>query len=107
MTASEAKTKLKGLKTAILADGKVDLTEVDILLEFIDEYIESDKFNRLKELLTLSKSDGVITEDESRDIIKEIDKAIRILTIEDISEKVVVYGVAVLIAVMFLLKFIW
>lgn len=107
MTASEAKTKLKGLKTAILADGKVDLTEVDILLEFIDEYIESDKFNRLKEQLTLSKSDSVITEDESRDIIKEIDRAIRMLTIEDISEKVVVYGVAVLIAVMFLLKFIW
>ena len=37
MTASEAKTKLKGLKTVILADGKVDLIEVDILLEFIDE----------------------------------------------------------------------
>ena len=107
MTASEAKTKLKSLKTVILADGKVDLTEVDILLEFIDEYIESDKFNRLKEQLTLSKSDSVITEDESRDIIKEIDRAIRMLTIEDISEKVVVYGVAVLIAVMFLLKFIW
>lgn len=107
MTASEAKTKLKGLKTAVLADGKVDLTEVDILLEFIDEYIESDKFNRLKELLTLSKSDGVITEDESSKIIKEIDRAIRMLTIEDISEKVVVYGVAVLIAVMFLLKLIW
>ena len=107
MTASEAKTKLKGLKTVILADGKVDLIEVNILLEFIDEYIESDKFNRLKELLTLSKSDGVITEDESSDIIKEIDRAIKMLTIEDISEKVVVYGVAVLIAVMFLLKFIW
>lgn len=107
MTASEAKTKLKSLKTAILADGKVDLTEVDILLEFIDEYIESDKFNRLKELLILSKSDDVITEDESSEIIKEIDRAIRMLTIEDISEKVVVYGVAVLIAVMFLLKIIW
>ena len=107
MTASEAKTKLKDLKTAILADGKVDLTEIDILLEFIDEYIESDKFNRLKELLTLSKSDAVITEDESSEIIKEIDRAIRMLTIEDISEKVVVYGVAVLIAVMFLLKLIW
>ena len=107
MTASEAKTKLKSLKTAILVDGKVDLTEVDILLEFIDEYIESDKFHRLKELLTLSKSDSVITEDESSEIIKEIDRAIRMLTIEDISEKVVVYGVAVLIAVMFLLKFIW
>ena len=27
MTASKAKTKLKGLKTAILADSKVDLTK--------------------------------------------------------------------------------
>lgn len=107
MTAREAKTKLKGLKTAILADGKVDLTEVDILLEFIDEYIGCDKFMQLKQLLVLCKKDAKITKEESVQIAQEIDRTIRHLAVEDICEKVIIYGIIGLIAAMFLLKLIW
>lgn len=92
MTVSTAKTKFNELKTAILADGKVDLTEVDVLLSFVEGYIVNDKFLQFKNLLLQCKADGKITKEESDTIIKEIDFLTKFLTIETIIEKIIVFG---------------
>lgn len=84
MTIPKAREKFENLKTAILSDGKVDWTETEVLLDFIDWYVKSDnaKFVEFKKLLLKCREDGKIDEEESKLLASRLDSISSFLKIE-------------------------
>ena len=84
MTIQEARCKFENLKTAILSDGKIDWTETEVLLDFIDWYVKSDnaKFVEFKKLLLKCREDGKIDEEESKLLASRLDSISSFLKIE-------------------------
>ena len=74
MTIKKTLVKFEELKKAILADGKVDEKEVEVLLDFVAPYARAGNrdFMALHKLLITSREDGVITKEESESIIQAI-----------------------------------
>ena len=75
MTISTTLKKFEELKKIILADGKVDENEVEVLLDFVAPYARAGNrdFMELHRLLIVSREDGVISELESEQIIAAIE----------------------------------
>lgn len=72
---SKAIRELKELKTAVLADGKVDWVETDSLLKAIRPLAEKHGFlfEDYEKLIEKCREDGKITPEESRKLAKELD----------------------------------
>lgn len=99
MTITKARKKFEELKTQILADGKVDITEAYVLIEFIEEYAKTGKktFVDFKELLTKCAADHVITDEESKELINAIDGISAFLKVEQVVEYVFFSLVGILV----------
>lgn len=84
MNIAKARQQLNVLKAAILADGKVDWTETEVLLDFIAPYVDAQnqKFVKLAQLLHKCRADGKITDSESKEIIAAIESASKFLKVE-------------------------
>jgi len=74
MTLSLARKKFKQLADAIVKDGKVSYEETDVLLDFIDTYVEDchPLFVKFKYQLISMRKDGKISDEESKQILAEI-----------------------------------
>lgn len=109
MTIANARKKFEELKATVLEDGKVDIVEAYVLLEFIEPYARAGNkpFEQFNEILRKCTADKQITEDESQELVKAIDKMSKFLKLEAIVECVFFGGlltVLVVLAVIFIAK---
>ena len=84
MTIKKCITKFEELKAKILADGKIDYEEAEVLLDFIAPYARSGNknFTELYKAIVSAKMDGVITHEESESIIQHINNVTKFLNLE-------------------------
>lgn len=76
MTIKKTLQKFEELKKAVLADGKVDENEVEVLLDFIAPYARAGNrnFTNLFKRLVKARMDGKVTEEESELLIQDINE---------------------------------
>lgn len=88
MTLREASKRFEGLRKILLANGKIDWAETDLLLEFIEPYVraENARFCKFKEVIIKCREDNQITEEESALLISEIKRISSFLQIEKVVE---------------------
>ena len=98
MNIKTARKKFDTLKDQILAGGRIDITEANVLLDFIASYInfENPEFVDFKNLLLKCVNTEKITEDESKMLVEKINEMLTFLKIEQVVEWVFVGIVAVM-----------
>lgn len=96
MNIKTARKKFDALKDQILAGGRVDIAEANVLLDFIASYInlENPEFVYFKSLLLKCVNTEKITEDESKMLVEKINEMLTFLKIEQVVEWVFVGIVA-------------
>lgn len=96
MNIKTARKKFDTLKDQILAGGRVDIAEANVLLDFIASYInlENPEFVYFKSLLLKCVNTEKITEDESKMLVEKINEMLTFLKIEQVVEWVFVGIVA-------------
>ena len=96
MNIKTARKKFDTLKDQILAGGRIEITEANVLLDFIASYInfENPEFVDFKNLLLKCVNTEKITEDESKMLVEKINEMLTFLKIEQVVEWVFVGIVA-------------
>lgn len=107
MNISTARKLFKQLNAQILADGKVDITEAHVLLDFIEDYADAGKeaFIDFKKLLLQCTDDKKITDEESKLLISKMKEINAFLKFESIVEWIFV-GIIVIVIVFGVLSLI-
>lgn len=77
MTISKTLEKFEVLKEAIQRDGKVDMQETEVILDFIAPYCRASNrdFTELHRHLMQAREDNVITKEESDVLFNDLDVA--------------------------------
>ena len=101
MDATKALKKFEELKTRILADGKVDVEEAYVLLNFIEDYVDFGKkaFVDFKNTIVKCREDKHITDEESKLLAAKIEEMSEILKLESLAERQFVTGVIVIVVI--------
>ena len=100
MNINNARTLFTKLSEQILADGKVDIVEAHILLDFVEDYASAGKkaFVEFKTLLLQCAEDKKITDEESKLLISKMKEIDAFLKFEQVVEWTFVGIVAVVVA---------
>ena len=95
------------LNAQILADGKVDIAEAHVLLDFVEDYADAGKeaFVEFRNLLLQCAEDKKITDEESKLLISKMKEINAFLKFESIVEWIFV-GIIVIVIVFGVLSLI-